>query len=122
MRRFLSWKGKNKMNDLKINLIKKAIEDKKGENIEVYDVSSYSPFFTHVVIATIINKKSGEAIADEIDRVLASIDQPIKNIEGKRDSEWILIDAQDVLVHLMTESERIRINLEQLIRKNVQEL
>lgn len=105
------------MNDLKLTLIKKAIEDKKGENIEVFDVSENSPFFSNIIIATIINKRNGDAIADEIDRVCASINEPIKNIEGKRESDWVLIDCGDILVHLFTKEERIRINLEQLLRK-----
>lgn len=105
------------MNDLKLTLIKKAIEDKKGENIEIFDVSENSPFFSNIIIATIINKRNGDAIADEIDRVCASINEPIKNIEGKRESDWVLIDCGDILVHLFTKEERIRINLEQLLRK-----
>ena len=107
------------MEEVKLSLIKKAIEDKKGENIEVYDVSEQSPFFNSIVIATILNKKNGEAIADEIERVVASIGEPVKNIEGKRGSEWILIDCGDILVHLFTVSERIRINLEQLLRNSI---
>ena len=100
------------MNQVKLSLILKAIEEKKGENIQVYDVDHSSP--------TILNKRNGEAIADEIDKVCASINEPIRNIEGKRDSEWVLVDAGDILIHLFTENERARINIEQLISKSIQ--
>lgn len=107
------------MNQIKLNLIVKAIDDKKGENIQVFDVNETSPFFSHIVVATVLNKKNGEAIADEIDNVLAQINDPIKNIEGKRGSDWVLVDCGDILVHLFTESERVRINIENLISKSL---
>lgn len=108
------------MNQVKLSLILKAIEEKKGENIQVYDVDHSSPFFSNIIVVTILNKRNGEAIADEIDKVCASINEPIRNIEGKRDSEWVLVDAGDILIHLFTENERARINIEQLISKSIQ--
>ena len=101
----------------KISLIQKAIEDKKGENIEIFDVDKSSPFFTHVVVCTSLNKRAGEAIADEIDRVCASIDEQIKHIEGKNGAEWVLVDCGDILVHIFTEQERVRVNIEQLLAR-----
>lgn len=107
------------MSQIKLNLILKAIEEKKGDNIEVFNTETSSPFFSNIIVATILNKRNGEAIADEIDRVCANINEPIKNIEGKNDSEWVLIDAGDILIHLFTEEERIRINIEELIKKSI---
>ena len=105
---------------VKLSLIQKAIDEKKGENISIYDVDSSSPFFSHIIVVTSMNKKHSEAIADEVDRVCASLDEPIKNIEGKNGSDWVLVDAGDILVHIFTESERIRVNIEQLIKKSIQ--
>lgn len=105
------------INEVKLNLILKAIDDKKGENIQTFDVDEYSPFFTNIVICTMINKRAGRAIADEIDKVCAQINEPIKNIEGDNTSEWVLVDCGDIIVHVFTEKERERINLDQLISK-----
>ena len=62
------------MNQVKLSLIQKAIDEKKGENISIYDVDSSSPFFSHIIVVTSMNKKHSEAIADEVDRVCASLD------------------------------------------------
>ncbi|MDD7735198.1 MAG: ribosome silencing factor [Bacilli bacterium] len=109
------------MNQTKLSLILKAIEDKKGEDIVSLDVEERSPFFSNVIIATISNTRQGQAIAEEISKVLDNISEPIKNIEGKKDSSWILIDAGDIIVHLFTPSERIRINLENLLEQSLGE-
>ncbi len=105
------------MNEVKLKMILKAVDEKKGENIEVHDVYNVSPFFDRIVIATMMNAKNGEAIADEIDKVCAEIGEPIRNIEGRHSAQWILIDAGDILIHLFSEEERIRVNLSELIVK-----
>ena len=106
------------MSELKLELIKKAIEEKKGEDIEVYDVHESSPFFDYVVLCTCSNVRQGAAIADEIDDSLSKNADPIRNIEGKnKDSEWVLVDCGDIIVHILSKYERIRINLEELLAK-----
>ena len=109
------------MNEVKLSLIKKAIEDKKGENIEVFDVNTSSPFFTHVVVCTSLNKRAGDAIANEIDKVCAQMNEPIKHIEGKNGADWVLVDCGDILVHIFTEQERVRVNIEQLLARVTRE-
>ena len=109
------------MNQSKLSLILKAIEDKKGENVVNLNVEERSPFFSNVIIATISNSRQGQAIAEEVSKVLDSLSDPVRNIEGKRDSSWILIDAGDVIVHLFTKEERIRINLETLLQQSLGE-
>ncbi len=105
------------MNEVKLKMILKAIDEKKGEQVEVHDVRGVSPFFDRIVIVTMMNVRNGEAIADEIAKVCAGIGEPIRNVEGRRSAQWILIDAGDVLIHLFSEEERIRVNLSELIVK-----
>lgn len=105
------------MNQVKLSLILKAIDEKKGEDILNFDVSTSSPFFTNVIVVTAKNKKHAEAISNEVDKVCASLNEPIKHIEGKNGSDWVLVDANDIIVHIFTDSERTRINIEQLLEK-----
>ena len=106
------------MSQVKLNIITKAIDEKKGEDIQVFDVTGRNPFYDYVVIATIGNSRQSKAIVDEIQKNLSLINEEINHVEGDpRDSDWILIDANGVLIHLFTENERIRINLEDLLTK-----
>ncbi len=107
------------MNELKLQLIKNAIEDKKGEDVEVFDVHETSPFFDYIVVCTAQNNRQGLAIADGIEENLAKSGETIRNVEGKgKDSEWVLIDCDDILVHVFSKFERIRINLEELLKES----
>lgn len=108
------------MEQVKLNIIKKAIDEKKGEDIQVFDVTGRNPFYDYVVIATIGNSRQSNAIVDEIQKNLSLINEEINHVEGNpRDSDWILIDANGVLVHLFTENERVRVNLEELLNKQI---
>lgn len=104
------------MNQLKLDVITKAIDDKKGESIEVIDVTGKSPFYDHVVVATVQNSRQASSIADEIEEKLALIKESIHHIEGNtKESEWLLIDCDGIIVHLFSEKERLRVNLEELL-------
>ena len=106
------------MEQVKLNIITKAIDEKKGEDIQVFNVKGKSPFYDYVVIATIGNSRQSNAIVDEIQKNLSLINEEINHVEGDpRESDWILIDANGVIVHLFTASERARINLEELLAK-----
>ena len=108
------------MEQVKLNIIVKAIDEKKGEDIQVFDVRGRSPFYDHVVIATIGNSRQSIAIVYEIQKNFSLINEEINHVEGDpRESDWILIDANGVIVHLFTPSEWERLNLEELLSKQI---
>lgn len=104
------------MDQVKIDVIKKSIEEKKGEDIQVIFTEGKNPFYDAVVIATVNNYRQANSIADEIEKNLALIKEEVHHVEGnKTPSEWVLVDCSDVIVHLFTASERERISLETLL-------
>ena len=105
------------MEEVKLELIKKAIDEKKGENITVYDVSTTSRICSYIVIASILNGRHGRSIAEELQEIQEKLGQRVRNFEGSDKDSWILVDLGDVIVHLFTEGERARVDLDTLIRK-----
>lgn len=103
------------MEIMKLDLIKKAIDEKKGENIVVYDVSTTSPICSYIVIATIINGRHGKSIANEIQNIQEKLQDTVHHLEGSEKDSWILVDLWDIIIHLFTEEERSRVKLEKLI-------
>ncbi len=101
-----------------INQIKKAIENKKGEDIKVYNVKNKNPLFDYVVICTGLNEKNMEAIASNIEETLETESFDIKSIEGVGSNDWILVDCYDVIVHIMSRSYRDHVKLDELITNN----
>ncbi|WP_145171638.1 ribosome silencing factor [Gimesia aquarii] len=85
----------------------------KGKDIIVLDVYDITPLFDYFIITTAANQRQSHAIAEEV-RVLMKRDPSHRrNIEGK-DSEWILGDYGDIVLHIFTEEARETYDLERL--------
>ena len=99
--------------DIKLNkeleTILKALDDAKLFNIKLYDLGYINPFYNYVFIATAMNKRQLGAALRFIDEAKVTYD----HIEG-RDSEWILIDAGDILINVMTSESRELYSLDNL--------
>ena len=77
------------------------------------DVAKITPLFDYFIITTASNMRQSNAIAEEI-RVLMKRDSTHRrNIEGK-DSEWILGDYGDIVLHIFTDETRELYDLERL--------
>lgn len=100
---------------LKLDLVKKAIDEKKGENIVVYDVSTTSPICSYIIVATVLNGRHARAVADAIQEVQEKLQDRVRHLEGTDKDPWVLVDLGDIIIHLFTEEERKRVNLERLI-------
>ena len=96
-----------------LELIIKAISDKKGEDIVAIDVSKSSPICDYFVVCSASNERQMITIANSIDEELAKNDYEIKKIEGKG-SKWIVVDAKSIIVHIFSKEERENYNLEKL--------
>ena len=92
----------------KLEIICKAIDEKKGEDICIYAFSQLNPAIDEVVIASGANLRQTYAIADNVRDRLA------EHMEGNRDSRWILLDAGDIIVHIFEQKERGVYHLEKL--------
>ena len=96
-----------------LELIIKAISDKKGEDIIAIDVSKSSPICDYFVVCSASNERQMITIANAIDDELAKNDYDIKKIDGKG-SKWIVVDAREVVIHIFAKEERENYNLEKL--------
>lgn len=100
-----------------INLIRKVLEEHKAEEIQIINVKERSPFFTYYVIATCLNERQLNALSDEVEEKLEENGFDVKKKDGKPTSGWMIIDAGDTLVHLFTNSKRLEVGLEDLLKK-----
>ncbi|AEA33263.1 ribosome silencing factor [Hippea maritima] len=91
----------------------KILEDKKVEDITVYDLRMKSALFDFFIIGTVSSNKQVYAIFDEIKK--SGID--IHHIEETADGGWTLIDCFDVVIHLFTEQKRKEYDLDSLWRE-----
>ena len=96
-----------------LELIIKAISDKKGEDIIAIDVSKSSPICDYFVVCSASNERQMITIANSLDEELSKNDYDIKKIDGKG-SKWIVVDAREVVIHIFAKEERENYNLEKL--------
>ncbi|MFT4752879.1 MAG: ribosome-associated protein [Salibacteraceae bacterium] len=99
-----------------IDVIVKGIQEKKGTNICVIDLTkvlnSYADFF---VISSGSSNTNVQAIASSVeDLSFTMLKEKPKHIEGYREANWILLDYFDTMVHIFKDDERAHYNLENL--------
>lgn len=105
------------MTDLKnkLDIIEKAIDDKKGFDTVSLDVSQKTSIADYFVITSGNSSNQAVAIADEIEEKMNKAGYEILNIkEGYRSARWIILDFADVIVHVFHKEERDYYNLERL--------
>ena len=94
----------------------KAIDDKKGQDVKVIDIHNVSVIADYFVIASGTNSNQVQAIVDNVEEQLGRAGFEAKQIEGNRNSSWILMDYGDVIVHVFDEENRLFYDLERIWR------
>lgn len=91
-----------------------ALEDKKGEDIKVIDISQVSPLSDYFILATGTNRSQIQAMADAVEEKMHKAGFHLKQVEGYEEANWILMDFIDVVVHIFDRESRNFYNLERI--------
>lgn len=98
----------------KVEIIKKALDDKKASDIEVIDVREQTSLSDYFIIASCQSMVQVRACVDEVEEKLAEADEKVRHKEGYRGGGWILMDYGDVIVHVMQQEIREFYDIERL--------
>ncbi len=93
-----------------------ALADKKGEDIKVINISEVTVLADYFIIASGTNRNQVQAMADNVEEILAKEGMEPKQIEGYQSGNWILLDYQDVIVHIFDQENRLFYDLERIWR------
>ena len=100
-----------------LELVKKAVtalEDKKAEDITVIDIGGVSSIADYFIIANGSNSNQLAAMQDAVDEAMYTSGVHAKQVEGTSNSTWILMDYQDIIVHLFSKEDRLFYDLERI--------
>lgn len=97
-------------------LVVKALEDKKGEEIRIIDISEVSVLADYFIIANGSNRSQVQALSDNVTEVLGRAGVNTKQVEGYDSANWILLDFGDVIVHVFDKENRLFYDLERIWR------
>ena len=93
-----------------------ALQDKKGEDIRVIDISGVTVIADYFIIASGSNPNQVQALVDNVDEQMykAGYDDP--RVEGYNTASWVLLDYNDVIVHVFSQDDRLFYDLERIWR------
>ncbi|MBO5468277.1 MAG: ribosome silencing factor [Lachnospiraceae bacterium] len=91
-----------------------ALEDKKGKDIKVIDISNVSVVADYFIIASGTNRNQVQALSNNVEEKLQENKIHTRQIEGYQTASWILMDFNDVIVHIFNEEDRLFYNLEKI--------
>ena len=103
-----------------VKLVYKALDDKKAQDIKVIDIAGVSVMADYFVVASGDNQNQLLAMQNEVDKVLYEHGIHAKQVEGNRSSTWILMDYEDVIVHIFSQEDRLFYNLERILQDGIE--
>ena len=93
-----------------------ALEDKKAEDVKVIDISDISTIADYFIIASGKNHSQNHALCDNVDETLERAGVTMKQTEGYKSANWILMDYGDIIVHIFDMENRLFYDLERIWR------
>lgn len=94
----------------------KALDEKMGHDIKVIDIHEVSVIADYFVLASGSNQNQVQAMVDNVEETLGRAGYEAKSIEGTKNSSWILMDYEDVIIHVFDEENRMFYDLERIWR------
>lgn len=91
-----------------------GLEDKKAKDIRIIDISNVSVMADYFIIASGTNRNQVQALADNVEEKLHDANIHPRQIEGYQTANWILMDFNDIIVHIFNEEDRLFYNLEKI--------
>jgi len=100
--------------DAMAKLCARILDENKMENVKVLDVGGSLQITDYFVIASGKTPRHVKAAGDEILRNLRERGASRRGLEGYREGKWVLIDFDDVVIHLFLSENREFYDLEHL--------
>ena len=95
-------------------VIVKALDAKKGENIQLLKTQDLTTLADYFVICTASSSTHVKTLTDAVEAAADAVDEPVLRREGHRSGSWVLLDYGCVVVHIFNDEARKFYSLEHL--------
>lgn len=98
-----------------LNTIYNAIDDKKGGNTRILDISVITTISDYFIVTSGNNYNQVRAIADNVEEeLLKKHGMRPERVEGYNNGEWILLDYIDYVIHVFDREQRLFYDIERI--------
>ena len=116
---------KNRLSDLgdvkeELKLIIEVLEDKKGNDIRIFDVREQSSVTDYVILVSAISEPHAKALKINLDKMIQERGIAVIGNENESSSGWMVLDAFNFMVHIQTAEMRSFYELEGLWKDAVE--
>ena len=91
-----------------------ALNDKKGEDIKIIDITGISVLADYFIIANGTSDSQVNALVDNVEEELHKAGYSLKQREGQASGSWVLLDFGDIIVHVFDKDNRLFYDLERI--------
>lgn len=97
-----------------VKVVEDALDEMKAVNVKVMNVQKLTDITDTMIVASGNSDRHVRSIADRVIEHAKKAGFRPMGVEGERDGEWVLVDLQDVIVHIMLPRVREFYRLENL--------
>ena len=98
-----------------LNTIYNAIDDKKGVNTRILDISAITTISDYFIVSSGNNYNQVRAIAGNVEEeLLKKHGMRPERVEGYNNGEWILLDYIDYVIHVFDREQRLFYDIERI--------
>lgn len=95
-------------------LVVDALDDLKAQDVRIIDVRGKTAITDMMIVASGTSDRHVKALSDSVIRKAKEAGVKPLGVEGNRECEWVLVDLNDIIVHVMLPRVRDFYNLEKL--------
>jgi ribosome-associated protein len=100
--------------DETLRVVLACLDDMKAEDTTTIDLTGKSSIGDYMVVTSGRSQRHVGAVADNVVEKIEAAGVPRVRVEGMKQSDWVLIDAGDVIVHVFRPEVRAFYNLEKM--------
>ena len=104
------------------DIVVRALQDAKGEQIKVLDVSKLTDITDFMIVSSGTSDRHVKSQSNRVLEFMHAEGFAHRGVEGEESRDWVLVDFVDVVVHVMREQTRKRYDLESLWDKTFGEM
>ncbi|CBL44029.1 Iojap-related protein [gamma proteobacterium HdN1] len=91
-----------------------ALDDMKAKDVVCLDIKPLTSMADYMIVASGTSTRHVKASADKVEEAARTLGVRPLGVEGAQAAEWVLVDLNDVIVHVMTPDTRRFYDLEKL--------